>query len=205
MNKTKMLKSGKLRNLTTQQLKKEVVKLKHQCIFCNSDQGMVFTYVKSDIFRELSYSCNKPQPCTTKKVKFLLGKQLDAVLLSDRAEYNDDIDTMLKTKYDLSFDYVANIDLKTLTENYKVSKEMLEYYLVQIDGVKNNPKKRDELHQLETQLNGLLGAEPKTNEIVALENRIQRIKHPTLTVLEKEYTFDHMYTLNDLFFYNSIE
>lgn len=214
VNKSKISKSGKLRNLTKEQLRKEVLKLKHHCIFCDSDKGMTFTSVKSpdDTFRELSYTCRKPEPCTNKTVKFLLGKHVDELIASDRDAYNEGVDSMLKAKYDLLFDYVVNNDLKTLTGNYNGLKDMLSTSLEESMAIKMNPEVRDKIRLLDNQLRTLVVTnvtqaeiKEKFNKIVELENTMQSMKHPTLSILEKDYTFDHPYTLHDLFFYNSID
>lgn len=216
VNKKKIMKSGKMKHSSKEGIRRDVAKLKHHCTFCDSDQGMTFASVKTedDKFRELSYTCNrKPDPCRKKTVKLLLGKHVDDLIQNDRDAYNAWVDTLLKAKYDMLFDYGSKVDLKNLTGHYTDLKELLTSSLEGSNGIKNDTTVRDKLRLLENQLRSLIdprmgrGTEFKENiiKMVALETEIQSIKHPTVTMLGKEHAFDHPYTLDDLIFYNSID
>ena len=146
-------------------------------------------------------------------MKLLLGKHVDELIQNDRDAYNAWVDTLLKAKYDMLFDYGSKVDLKNLTGHYTDLKELLTSSLEGSNGIKNDTTVRDKLRLLENQLRSLIdprmerGTEFKENiiKMVALETEIQSIKHPTVTMLGKEHAFDHPYTLDDLIFYNSID
>ena len=208
LNSTKLSKKDKTEKIS---------KLKHVCVKCKRNKGMTFTSMKKEegTIRELSYKCNNDPPCTLAgTVDVLISVHLDDLILSERAEYNQKVDFLLKNKYDLLFDYVReNTDaLKQIIEHFTISKENLSDALKINDSRKRDPKVREDLERLETRMRSLIDTtidhdanfdekfKAIITEINGLESEIQNIKHPTLSVepLTNKFTFNHTYTLNDL-------
>ena len=193
---------------------KKISNLKHTCIFCKSSEGMTFTSIKKndDMVRELSYKCNKKPSCKSETIEFIIGKHADEQITNLRIEYNNSVDVLLKTKYDVLFDYVESDPtiINTITDNYKITNEELKDTITSRNEIINNPELHEKLQKLYTELHRLIDSESSDEKITGifrLEDQIQKLKHSTMSFgpLNMTETFNHPYTLQDLVFYYSLD
>lgn len=192
----------KLKKLRETNKKINPSEIKIKCIFCKKDNGMTFSNKKDEDehIRILSYTCNNKPSCTTYTVKVPLCSTINHELTKFNKQYNDLYDIIMKSKYNILFNYITKInDFDILKDNIIHYKNTIDTLTSTHNDIINSKERSQLLIELESKLSQAI-IQSKTSTEPTIHRDIVDINHQIRDLKYSQLEFPNLSNVDTIYF-----